>query len=251
MISIKRKIILVLVLGVLGGVGYLLLFSSWAQVRTISVEGAHIISSEEIERVVREEMSEYALGIFPRNTGILFPKEKALASLRSSFPRIKNVYLAEIFPKEVSVHITEREVEGMWCAQACAFFDDTGTIFEHAPKTTRGFLFFQIIDERFSGEMPKLGTEVLDEELLSFLSFLRDSIALRELPALRYKIVSDDELRVEFQGGWEAFFSLVDNPIYQVEVLYGVLTKEIEDDLPFLDYIDLRVKNKVFYSYKE
>ena len=239
-----------LALGVLGGVGYLLFFSSWAKIQTVSVEGARIISSEEIERVVREEMSEYAFGFFPMNTGILFPKAQVLTSLQNSFPRIKNVYLREVFPKEIYVHITEREVDGMWCAQVCAFFDDTGIIFERAPKTTRGFLFFQIIDERFSGEMPKLGTQVLGEELVSFLSFLRDSIALRELPALRYKIVSDEELRVEFQGGWEAFFSLVDNPIYQVEVLYGVLTKEIEDDLPFLDYIDLRVKNKVFYSFE-
>ena len=251
MLSRKNKIILLLVLGVLGGVGYLLLFSSWARVQAIYVEGARVVSSEQIERVVREEMAVKALGFLPHNTGILFPKEQVLASLQESFPRIKNVYLAESFPKEVTVHITEREVEGMWCNDAlCAFFDDTGTIFENAPKKTRGFLLFQVVDERPQAKTPTLGTEVLDEELFSFLSFLREGIALRELAALRYRIVSEEEVRVEFRGGWEAFFAREQNPVYQVEVLNRVLTQEIEDDILFLDYVDLRVKNKVFYSFE-
>jgi len=252
MISVKNKIMLVLALTVLGGVGYLLFFSSWAQVQAIHVEGARAVSSEQIERVVREEMASRVFGVLPRNTGILFPKATVLASLQHSFPRIKDVYLSAKFPEEISIHITEREVEGMWCnlgsERMCAFFDDTGVIFEYAPKTTRGFLFFQVVEQRTEGEILKLGTQALDQELYSFLSFLREGIALRELPALRYRIVSDEEIRVEFQGGWEAFFSRDDNPVYQVEVLHRVLTKEIEDDLPFLDYIDLRVKNKVFYS---
>ena len=251
----KKFLILLIISLFLGGVGYLLLFSSWTKITNIQIQGANIVPREDIERIVREEMAQNVVGLFPKSTSILFPKDTVLASLQSAFPRLRTILIHKTFPRDVLVAVTEREIEGIWCStlvgRDCAFFDESGIIFEQAPSFTRGFLLFQVDDSRPYTEIPILGSNVLDESLLGFLVFLRDGITFRKLAALRYYIVDEKEIRVAFQGGWEAFFSTEQNPIYQVEVLDRVLAKEIEDDLPFLDYIDLRVKNKVFYSLRE
>lgn len=251
----KKFLILLTISFFLGGVGYLLLFSSSTRITNIQIEGANVVSHEDIERIVREEMAQSVIGLLSKSASVLFPTNNVLISLQAAFPRLDTISVHKVFPNDLFIGVTEREVDGIWCISLtdrnCSFFDNQGVIFEQAPSSTRGFLLFQVDDNRAYTEVPMLGATVLDESLLEFLTFLRDGITFRKLAALRYYIMNEKEVRVNFKGGWEAIFSTEQNPIYQVEVLDRVLTKEIEDDLPLLDYVDLRVKNKVFYSFRE
>ena len=237
---------------------YGLFFSGLLKVTDIEITGAKIISPESVKNTVLEEMYKKWGGFLPRSSSLIFPDDNILASLRNAFPRFLHVALVSDFPHKVTVVVEERGVEGMWCKVAkdntaerfCAFFDESGVIFELAPSATRGYLLFVVEDFLKGEESSRLGDEVLNEETLAFLQFLRDGFALHKNAAVVFRLTRDDEVEVVFKGGWRGIFSTTYNPVYQVEVLNKVIQKEIKDNLPLLQYIDLSVKNKVFYAYK-
>lgn len=243
---------------ILSAISYTLFFSSFFKVTDIEVVGTKIISPESVKNSVLEETYKKWAGFLPRNSSLIFPDDKILASLKNSFPRFLNVALVSDFPHKITVVVEERGVEGMWCGVAaqgaperfCAFFDKNGVIFELAPGATRGYLLFVVEDMATRETASVLGDKVLNEETLTFLRFLRDGFALHKNIATVFRLTRDEELEVVFKGGWRGIFSRTDNPVYQVEVLNKVIQKEIKDNLPLLDYIDLRVQNKVFYAYR-
>ena len=235
-----------------GGVVFGLFFSSQFRVETISVRGTEVLNPDIITQIVREYMQEDFFGGVPRDSYFLFPQEEISRGLHDRFPRIASLTVTRTFPHAIDIEIQERKIVGMWCQKpqgACAFFNETGTIFEEAPLHTKGTLFFLVEDFR-KGARAKLGEQVLDEELYAFLDNLRGSLENAGLFASIFQVKENGEIHAQFRG-WAAYFSARYNPSYQAQVLSRVLEEEVGEKEPFLDYVDLRIKNRVFYKYRD
>ena len=260
---LRLLFILMLFGGVAGGAVYGLFFASWARVATVEVQGTQILHEEDIASAAYNTLEGRKWNILPLDSFLLFPRAELAQQIQKAFPRISSLSIdspSAFAPAKATIHIQERAIEGIWCqgavqpSSSCAFFDDTGVIFDRAPSATQGRLFWVLEDMR-AQDSPELSAKVLQDDTMHFLQVLRKDLAsLFGTSLLSWRIEQSGEVHVRVTDGadifgWYIYFSPAHDAAYQVRVLKRVLEEEIgKEKRPYLEYIDLRVQNKVFYK---
>lgn len=149
----------------------------------------------------------------------------------------------------------------------CFYYGSDGVIFQESPNTSQGFLIREVRDKRYTSVNPRtqtttqsseqsknsktvyLGSQVLTEQDIAQLDLLYAALTMGvEFPTY-ITLVDEYEMRAGFQQGWEVYFSRQDPLVQQVENLAAVLNEHIEHNKRFLEYIDVRYGNKIFYKY--
>ncbi len=271
-------IFLVLLVG--GVLTYGLFFSTEFQIKTIRVQGASSDDAAALTSATQQLMQQKILRIIPRTSYFLFPQAEVLSSLETQFPRLSSITISRPSPNDIVISVAERNIVGIWCAgnaalanpngqttstqqvlgqtQAvistqgqCAFFDKDGVIFNQAPDATSGHLLFVVYDARQQA-LPALGTHVLEAATYAFLQNLRSALTDANHIPVSFTIKNSQEVDANFLDGnhaWDVYFSTGYSAAYQVDVLSRLLSETIGDkNFPYLDYIDVRLENKAFYS---
>ncbi|MFT3969270.1 MAG: FtsQ-type POTRA domain-containing protein [Micropruina sp.] len=176
----RRVLLLVIVVAVLvalGGLAWLVLGSSVLGVRNVTVEGAKLVSTSDVERIAD----------VPAGQSLVTVDLDAVATRVAGLPPVATVSVARQWPDTLLIRITERTpafaIEtpgGYWIA------DDQGVVFDSAAQPPKGVLVARVPsnDTRLIGD---LGTvlRALPPEVRTKLRVLSaqtpDSITL-ELP---------------------------------------------------------------------
>jgi hypothetical protein len=142
----------------------------------------------------------------------------------------------------------EREAIGIWCKRNdCFYFDKKGIIFEEAPKSS-GSLLILIEDARDTAA--SIGSAVLNE---SQIALAEDSQRLLKgnFPFAVSSIVirAGDAYELLTTEGWRVLLNNSDSLEYQLSNLKYLLDKEIKERRRELDYVDLRLGNRLYYKY--
>jgi hypothetical protein len=181
--------------------------------------------------------------------------EELLGSTRAiSFfrvPKINNPAIASLeFHKNylkriLRITIHEREPYGIWCANACFWFDKEGIIFKEA-ASVKGALVRRISDN--TQRDLSLGMRVLPPEQFKYILAAFDFLARVGLTPDEL-VISDfnkEEFYVDLLDGPRIFFSLRNNPSFAYEPLLALKTELIK-----LEYIDLRVPQRIFLKHRK
>lgn len=164
-----------------------------------------------------------------------------------------------------------REAEPEQKPLQCFYYGRDGVIFQIAPQTSQGFLIREVRDKRYRQVNPSVKTtsiekkEQKEKDKKDRVVYLGDQVLLKQdmeqvdllyvalemgVEAPSYiAFVDEFEMRVGFRQGWEAYFSRQDPIVQQVENLAAALDEHIKTNKRFLDYIDVRYGNKIFYKY--
>ena len=164
-----------------------------------------------------------------------------------------------------------REAEPEQKPLQCFYYGRDGVIFQIAPQTSQGFLIREVRDKRYKQVHSSVKTtsvekkEQKEQEKKDKVVYLGDQVLLKQdmeqidllyvalelgVEAPSYiAFVDEFEMRVGFRQGWEAYFSRQDPIVQQVENLAAALDEHIKTNKRFLDYIDVRYGNKIFYKY--
>ncbi|MEX2145217.1 MAG: hypothetical protein WD712_02485 [Candidatus Spechtbacterales bacterium] len=250
----KLSAILLLLLVVATGSSYYFFASDKFLIKNIVIEGA----SPSIERDVRSYIAGFLeskmLFILKPDKVTLFPESKISRDLVSELPRIKEARVQIIHPDALKIEIIERTEHGIWCDYAvsvplCYFYDSEGVIYQTAPNSVKGSLITPLRDKR--GIDHGLGSEVVGQDIIDFTDKLAEALRFAYEKPFYISIEDNEEIRAGFSSGWEARFSM-NNPVLEsVENLILVIEEEIGINARELEYMDLRLGNKVFYKYKE
>jgi cell division septal protein FtsQ len=240
------------------GLVYTFVFSNQFVIADITVSGTEGVLKDEVTRYIEESLAQWRFFIVQQNKTILFPDERLSAGLQAAFPDIGEVDVSVEAPHTLSVTIAERQSDGIWCAYervtaggvpACYFYDEQGVIYDEAPNAARGFLITVVRDERATAQ--SLGTRVLDAETLSYVGELTAALA-RAYVKPRYLVLAQNgEVRAGFGDTWEAYFARTVAATTQADALGLVLQEEVGSQSGELEYVDVRLGNKVFYKYRE
>lgn len=137
--------------------------------------------------------------------------------------------------------------------EECFWINKYGIAFGKSGKTA-GNIVFSLEDK--TERNLELGKELLKQESLSELIFLINKIQNDIGISLEYIETEDSNLNdfdFKTSEGWILKISLLENAYKTVEVLNGAI-EEVKKTAPSgtsgLDYIDLRIPNKVFYKLK-
>lgn len=222
---------------------YALFFSGWFLVKDIRVSGNNETSEGEIKKITG------------RFSNILFANpEKIKRALENEFPIIERVNVSKnFFRKSLTVEVGEREAIGIWCpstssGQACFYFDGDGVFFKAAPKFS-GEVLINIEDGRIRNF--NLTGSFDDKGLLEKLNSAKS--ILDDLKFIGYRNFFLPEGSFEFwiktSEGWPVYLDKESDVATQLVALKKFLEEKISPDRrQSLQYVDLRVNNRIYYK---
>lgn len=241
----------------LGTLMYQGFFSGVLAIKKIVIEGAGLLSVEEIEGPLREAMSGKYLRVIPRENFLLASPVTIQKSIVSISPLIQHVEVQKEFPDTLRVSLLERGDLLWWCSQGemCQPINEQGKIegYEGKLGADRVPQLF-LVDE--SGKAVQMGDQVVSPRLLQFIRGLPQALAEQAGITLRERIFLPsrfaDEVRVESDQGLILLIN-TDLPLEKtLNTLRIVREKAVpKERVSELLSVDLRISNKAFYQLQD
>lgn len=241
----------------LGLTCWVFFFSGLLQIKKINFKEG--ISDEErsvFEKVIKEELKGSFLEFIPRNNLVLINCEKIEKKLEKQSKSIKKVVVSKKFPDELILELTIREGQFIFCVQEkCFLVDNMGEAYFQLDNLELDEFKNSLAEIRLKGQRTiGVGERIISSEKAQIYSQLA-GLSERE-PEFGFKNIfwlnslAAREIEMETEAGWKIIFSTEEPIEKQLKILEKVLENEIGDKRDQLEYIDLRVKEKVFYRLK-
>ena len=239
--------IILAILFLADGVGYLVFRTRIFRNLDIQVMGNKEVSVEDVLNVARAQIFDdnyfkYLLGF---NNILAWPDE--LKEVNRMIPKIESIKVEKsYFKKRVVLKVSERQNYGVWCmeqgGEKCFAFDDKGIIFSRGTPS-EGSLIHNIRD--YSNRTIGILSVVLPED--EFIN-LKEIFEVVELAGMNYKFLeikdlSLKEIKTSGGSGPTVYFSLRFSPKFALTAI-----QEIGQGISKLQYLDFRVENKVYYK---
>jgi len=255
----SRFLFWVLFLGFLGVCGYMLLFSPFLEIESVAVEGNKDIPSEEIIAKVNEVMSGKYFDYLSKRNFFLASKNRINQKLKNDFNRLEISSIEKKFPRAILIKVKERQPELVWCSGGvCYLADKDGFVYAGANATDEELnkdRFLIVVDD--NARPIEIRKSVINPEFIQYLKridvILVDDLGLQTEGNYHTPTVSSQEVIVKIKEGegWILKLSSVISPEDAKKILETIFEKELGGDKrKNLDYLDLRVKNKVYYKLK-
>ena len=243
----RKFFYLTALLAIAGGIFYFLFISDNFEIKEVNISGLKTISEENVQSTADAILREERFGFIKATNYFIFPKDKLRAAILISHPKIEGIDIQSTREK-VEISITERKTLGVWCKENdCFYFDKAGVIFENAPKSV-GSLVISISDERDIDV--NIGSIVLDEQQVDLAETVHGLIGRNFSFGIRTIVIAPDgEVEVLTSENWRLLLEKDDDIEYQLSNLKYVLDEEIKARRGELEYVDLRLGNKVYYKY--
>ncbi|OHA85067.1 MAG: hypothetical protein A2408_00190 [Candidatus Yonathbacteria bacterium RIFOXYC1_FULL_52_10] len=239
---------------------------SSVRIQTIVAEGNRVVSTEEIERVVREAIEGKYILLFPRDNAFLYSEQRIERALLTTHKDLKSIRISFEGLTELSIRVTEREPKALWCGEAitrpsgsCFFMDAQGLVYAQAPDFSPGAYreFYGSLTSTAlaDDESSPLGNQFWTSEKLTAASALADRIDALVSPVRSFSI-EDLAGEIVLAGGG----TIILNGDQAMDRLPDILeaavsTKKGEGkDMVTINYIDLRLADtagKVYFKFNE
>ncbi len=240
------------------------------QILHVDVTGNQVIDSEVIAARVQADMAGHYGYIVPRKNAFLYPKQKIIADLYSSFPRLKNISVYRTSLHTVLVTVTEERGSALWCGTSispidytapCYFTDDNGTIIDLAPSYS-GNVYPRFFGGTLSGPAAgqPLGDTFIPESSYAKLLAFDESVSDLGFSIKAISIGQDDEdifvLDLDGTNTAELRFKADDDYAtllanFKAALGKSELSGQLASDKSNLEYFDLRFTNKVYYKFSD
>lgn len=229
----------------------------YLQVNKIEIIGNNFIVESDLIEKVREKLNGKYLWLFPKANIFLIPKDEILAELPEEFKRIKKIIIDKKYFDTLVIKLEERDNPVLFCKKEdCAYSDENGFVFEKAPYFS-GAVFLKLIDQRNSDDDENektiekyLGLNLMAEnEFDKILEFVK---LMGKTAGGVSEVILKKENIYEFytQEGWKIILNDKNEPKSAYLNLVTALESNVKDKRTKLDYIDLRLGNKVYFKYR-
>jgi cell division septal protein FtsQ len=242
----------------LGVVIYLLFFSGYLAVVDIRVNGQENIGADEIKKEITGQL-EGKYGEIVSKNNLLLVKPGAWENiLKEKFKKIEQVEIKRKFPSGLDVNISERKLALIFCVkEKCFILDDRGEVFEEIGRESAEFQNSDLPVLRDTSDREIVFNEkAIDPSRISFINNIKNKLKNELDIGLERELNTPNrisgDIRAVTSEGWNIFFGADVEAQKEVDMLKAVLGEKIpRETRGNLEYIDLRVENKVFYKFKE
>jgi len=226
----------------------------------INVSGNSVVSTDDILGVVERNLSGAHFWLFSKRNIFLYSKKKIESEIRTEFKKIKDIDISLMDFKNLSLEVTERKPNSMWCgvefnlaSTDCYFLDGDGFIYSNAPDFS-GNVFFKVYGPLPSKNDP-IGQNFLPVSKYQNQTFFNGVVLQGGLESVALLKLPDNDVEIYFEGGGKAIFNLNQNINKVSNDLISILNDDnfknlFNDGERQLDYIDLRFDNRAYYKFK-
>ena len=261
----------------LAGTIYFFVFSPVFKIMEIGISGNNLISSNQIQAIAKNVLQRKFLNIIPRDTVFALMNVEIRQELFNEFPEIATVEIKMEKIGSLSIAVSERKTAAIVCkilvitslsptptlsvlatstsavapeafpeSEGCFFVDEGGLAYRESPEISGTILptfYSQDVQLR-----PR--SQALDPSAIEFATQIKKK--LREIGVDLPGFILNDEINQELKAftseGWLIYFDLTRSALTQARVLEILLKDEIKDKRATLQYVDLRVADRVYYK---
>ena len=247
---------------------WVLFFSKAMQIGEVEITG-YDEKKGELQNQIRELGKRTILNQEIDNNLALFPSKQLARDVKEKYSVVKEVNVRRVFPDKLDVEVTKRQRVFLWeQLEGCQLLDSDGDIIEEFDCGHNEKELLKICSDKREdlgldcqvfireGEREKIvnketiqtimqsGQQILEEIKTTFY-FEEGLIVVVPNPASK-------EIKIKSESHGEIWFSIDDNLTKQLEKFRALLEKKINsDDLGNMQYIDLRLSDKIIYRFKE
>ncbi len=237
------------------------LVSQWQNIRIkeIAVSGNTTVSEEDVRNYIEQQIDGSYVRIFSRANVFLFQPRVIEEDMRAAFKKIKNVEISRDGLQSIVVRISERKPLYVWCDEraeetdACYFLDINGYAFAPAPYFS-GDVYFEFHKSFGESGASPIGTYIFPEAEFKPLISFRNALREADLFVRSFEMTEADDYAFVLAEGTKIFF----HPRQDFDILVHNLTATFGTEQFtqkrkagfFLEYIDLRFENKVYYRFR-
>jgi len=255
--TLMRFLVRLLIGVFLGATIYILFFSQFVVINSIGVSGAQNIDGQSISSLTMETIRGKKLGIFMKNNIILVSNQDIENALKNKFKRIEDIEIIKQFPDKLLIKIKEHESLLVFCSgDQCYVIDKNGHVYAQADFKSSELGEKDLMILRNLSQKPiDVADFFLDVDLARFIINLRlrleQDLDIQVKQECQTKMLASGDLEFETITGWKIYFSQAVGEDKSIEMLKTALQNALDKDKQAnLDYIDLRLDNKVFYKLK-
>lgn len=229
--------------------------SSFFQIKNIEVKNDKIsettITATEKDTIANKIYSD----VSKKYTNILFFSSMEIKKyLMENFLEISNIDVnKQLFERKIYISYSYREPKYYWCyLNDCFLIDDKGVIFK---KDNSQYKEFLVIENEYYKNF-KLGQKIPNNILYIINNFLinieKKDIYFKKITIknnnliIFYLDIKNNENNLN--NTIKVKFSLIKDLDEQLQKAFSLISYLSSDDLKKIDYIDLRVKEKVYYN---
>lgn len=262
---ILRKVFLFCVpLGIFFGIFYFVFLSHYFAIKNVNISGLKTVSENGVREEVGKVTSSRKWIVGKLSNYFLFPQDFAKTAIGRAFPKIGEIKIEKVYPEVLNISISEREAIGVWCKKfesgimnyesgtECFYFDKEGVIFEPAPKSFGGLIMAVEDFRNVTGSYSvTLGLAVLTVEQIRSFEELRILIG-KNFPfsAQIFRITQEGEFELFTSEGWRVLLDKKGGLEYELSNLKYLLDEQVKTRRGELDYVDLRLGNRLYYKYR-
>ena len=231
---------------------YFSIFWNGLWIRNIEIIGDEEFDSS-CKNIVSEILNQRFYYIIPQKSILIVSGKRINTEILNKFPEIGKAEIYKKFPHTLKIKLEKREPVGIWCylkrdgdsnvknETKCFYIDKKGVIFKIAPKMEGG-LMINIYQKR--KDIPFLGEKVISEENMNFILEAENRLKSENLVPITFYLNYPD-VKVFVKNGFYIYMTFSNSLDSQIYALSRTL-KEIKGEK--LQYIDLRIKGRVYYK---
>lgn len=262
----KKVIIIGFIVALFLGAFLYGLYRPEINIRGVEVRGTTVLKPEAIESAVRQEISGKYFYLIPKSNILFFPEETLMLNLRDAFKRIDKISVERPNFSKIIINLSERPEHYLWCGRdfieerssedPCYFVDSGGYVFSKAPFYS-GNMFLEFYGLLFLGENldPVGGTVVPEDKFRKLVDFSVNMSKLGLSPT-KVLIKTDDDYELSLTLSGKILINDKNDLSKTAEYLEIALStnplkSEMKSKRKFLDYLDARFGNKIFFRFKQ
>lgn len=255
--TIEKFVYWVALLFFLGVTIYVLFLSHFLSITNIKIAGTEKIDSEAVERAVSASLTGNYLNILPKNNIILLKKDRIGRILMDNFKLIEKLEIKKYFPDTLTISIKEKNPMLILSSGGQEYvIDDLGVAYEKADFES-DFLRENKLLTLEDGGRRKISTkeETLSPDYIKFILDVKDRLKsyldIGTSQTVKTSNIASGDITMETDDGWKINLNAEVGADKEVEMLKVVLDNKIEKEKRGeLEYVDLRINNKVYYKFK-
>jgi cell division septal protein FtsQ len=247
----KRRQVRLFVLGLAGvlivlviGLGVYALRLPAVTIASVTVSDGNYVDTAAVQATAANLIKGSYAFIVPHAFAFTYPRGAIIATIKKSFPSVKDVTVARNGLTALAITVTERTPSARWCSDTqCYFMDDAGMIFTSAASVT-GVAYSGLVtgdptgQTYLGGGFPALAT---------FIGMLPRATGRTPVSAA---VDASNDVTVTFQeGGTIRFNRMSDLTSVLANVTATFASAQFKSGKAF-DYADFRFGSKVYVKWK-
>jgi len=224
-------------------------FTATFTVQSVTVLDARDHTIEATKRITENALQDVSLqqSIFFVQTDLI--EQEILGQL----PHVRTAHVTRQLPGTIKIVIQEKEPVLLLFSGGDYFFvDGAGLPYEEAKLETLPGVILPTVKNNDAEATVTLGVPAVDEPFVAFVQYVQEELPAVlgvEVAEIRIPSLAAREVHFRLTNNWLIRFDSTREPAGQLDVLQRIVNEVItEEDRQILEYIDLRIKDRVYYK---